>query len=210
MLSDRAGGLALAPGSPFVLGGEPYPPALGDLDGDGRLDLVAPLVGAQKIAVMLGDGRGGFSHAPESPHAVALPRPYKVALGDLDRDGTLDVIAPHDDTDEMSVLLGRGDGRLRDAAGSPLPIGRRIGQPAVIDADGDGALDVVGAGSGALVVLRGDGRGGLQVARTDAAGDAWTMIAADLGGCGEARCAVPDLAVPDADAAVVRIWPGPR
>ncbi len=200
LLADGRGGLAPAPGSPIALGGQPYPPALGDLDGDGRLDLVAPLIDSGAIAVLLGDGRGGFRPAPGSPHRTARVRPYAIALVDLDGDRALDVIAPHDDTDDISVLLGDGKGGLRAAPGSPVSAGRRLGRTTTADVDGDGAPDLIGAGSGAVVVMRGDGRGGFGPPRAEPAGS-WVAVAADLDGDGR-----PDLAAPEPEANAIRLW----
>jgi hypothetical protein len=204
LLSDAgtdAGALALAPGSPFPLGGEAYPPRLGDIDGDSRLDLVVPLIGAAAIAILLGDGTGRFHHAPGSPHATARDRPYGIALADLDRDGRLDIIAPHDDVDDVSVLLNAGAGRFRDAPGSPFDLGLRIWRPAIADVDGDGALDLIGAGSGALVIAHGDSTGRLaRVTRRRA--DAWTAITADLDGTGTLS-----ILTPETSAGAIRIWP---
>ena len=204
VLLARGGTLAAA-GAPIELGGQPYPFALGDLDRDGDLDVVAPLLDRRAIAVLAGDGRGGFAPATGSPHAVTHDRPYAIALGDLDRDGDLDVVATHDDTDVVSVLLGDGAGGLTAAPGSPLDLGLRIWRPALADLDGDGALDLAGAGSGSLVVARGDGRGGFAPPRGWVLDDGWTTVAADVDRDGR-----PDLLVPVAAASAIRIFPGVR
>ncbi len=203
LLADGRGGLAPAPASPIALGGEPYPPALGDLDGDGRLDLVVPLLTSPEVEILLGDAQGGFRGAPGSPYRTPLGRPYAVILGDLDRNGALDVIAIHDDTDRVSILLGDGTGRLRAGPGSPVSFGRRVWRGATADADGDGDLDVVAAGSGVLMVVPGDGRGGLGRPREIGPVGGWVAIAPDLDGDGR-----PDLTAPDGDAGVLRIWLG--
>jgi len=199
LLADGRGGVALA-GPPIALGGEAYPPALGDLDGDGRLDLVVPLISTDGIGVMLGDGKGRFAPAPGSPYHTGRARPYSITLADFDRDGALDVFAPHDDTNDISVLLNDGHGALRPAPGSPASAGLRLWRASAADVDGDGAIDVIGAGSGSLIVFRGDGRGGLSVSRREPV-DGWTAIAADLDGDGR-----PDFATADQRTNALLVW----
>jgi hypothetical protein len=199
LLADGRGGLALA-GPPIALGAEAYPPALGDLDGDGRLDLVVPLLSTDGIGVMLGDGAGGFAPAPGSPYHTGRARPYSITLVDLDRNGTLDVFAPHDDTSDISVLLNDGHGRLRPAPGSPASAGLRLWRASAADVDGDGNLDVVGAGSGSLIVFHADGRGGLSVSRREPV-DGWMAVAADLDGDGR-----PDIASADQRTNALLVW----
>jgi hypothetical protein len=195
-------GLKPAPDATIALGGEPYPPALGDVDGDGALDLVAPLVGGNAIAVLRGDGRGGFQHASGSPRPTELARPYGIALGDLDGNGTLDIVAIHDDTDRVTVLLSGEGGSLQPAPGSPAALGRRVGpRIELADMDDDGHLDLVAAGGGFVMVARGDGRGGITPHRTLPAGEGWAAIAADFNG--DRR---PDLAAPDRNAEAIKIY----
>jgi FG-GAP-like repeat len=202
LLGDGRGSLAPAPGSPVALGGEPYPPELADLSRDGRLDIVVPLVGAAGVAVLLGDGKGGFAAAPGSPFATE-PRPYALAVADLDRDGAADVVAAHDDTDHVSVLLGDGRGRLRHAPGSPVAVGTRVWRMAVADVDGDGAADIAAGFDRGVVLLLGDGRGRLRVRAERLVGPAqgWSAMAADLDGDGG-----PDLVAPDALGAALHVW----
>jgi hypothetical protein len=200
LLAGAGGRLAPSRASPVALGAPPYPPALGDMDRDGELDLVVPLVGGQAVAVLLGDGAGGFEPAPGSPLRTVRSRPFAIMLGDLDRDGALDVVAPHDDTDEVSVLLGDGHGRLRAAPASPLSLGLRIWRGALADVDADGALDLAAVGGGSLMIALGDGRGGFAKPRREPAGG-WMALAADLDGDGRA-----ELVAPDPEASTLQVW----
>jgi cysteine-rich repeat protein len=113
-----------APGSP--LAENPYDLALGDVDADGDLDIVtanrAVANGAtpySSVSVLLNDGSGAFVQANLEDHPlVAFDAPYAVgrapiavALGDLNRDGALDIITvsdyvdPNTDTSFASVLV---------------------------------------------------------------------------------------------------------
>ncbi|MCI0530909.1 MAG: VCBS repeat-containing protein, partial [candidate division Zixibacteria bacterium] len=70
MLGNGKGGFAPAPASPFNVGRGPYPLVLGDVNKDGNLDLITPNVSSDNVSVLLGDGKGNFSSAPNSPFAV--------------------------------------------------------------------------------------------------------------------------------------------
>ena len=95
LFGDGNGGFAIAPHSPVIMkeGQRPHTHGLhtGDLNGDGKLDLVTVNSDDNDVSVAYADGRGGFTRAA-STFAVA-PSPYPGALGDLNGDGHVDIIA---------------------------------------------------------------------------------------------------------------------
>ena len=183
------------------MGSDPYLSRLGDLDKDGKLDVIAPLIGGSALLVLRGDGKGGFSPMPGSPYHT-LDRPYAVAVVDLDADGDQDVLVAHDDTDKLTVLLGSADGRLSPAHGSPMSLGTRVFAMATGDVNGDGAIDVLaGAGDVVIVLIAQPGRSLSEACRSDLVVSSWTVNVGDLDGDGRL-----DVVAPDTRANGIRVW----
>ena len=111
--------------------------AIGDLNGDGKPDLViAGNHASSKLAVLLGNGDGTFAAATDYDM-----HPGAVSLADVNGDGHLDAIAVI--SNAVSVLLGNGDGSL----GSRFDYGAGAGAYAVAvgDLNRDGKLDLATA-----------------------------------------------------------------
>ena len=193
LLGDGRGGFRAAAGSPFRVGRAPYPLALGDMNGDGKPDVVTPDVRSNTITVLKGDGAGGFSAAEGSPYAVAF-RPYAVALGDLNGDRSPDLVAAHDDITLLTVLLNDGQGRFRPSPGSPVDIGERGSEVVLADFNHDGKLDLAtGTAANHLAVWLGDGSGRFSAAPGSpysAPRGPWSLAVGDLNLDGK-----PDLVV---------------
>ncbi len=199
LFGDGNGRFALAPHSPVIMkeGRHPHTHGLhaGDLNGDGKLDLVTVNSDDNDVSVAFGDGKGGFTRAA-SPFAVG-PSPYPGALGDLNGDGHLDIIATSTarrttrqeaSTLALTVLFGNGRGDFR---GQPVP--SRTALPwfvAIADVNGDRKPDLVAthAERSELTVLVGDGKGGFTETTGspfDLGHAAWHLAIADVNGDGK-------------------------
>ncbi len=141
----------------FASSSSAYSIAVGDVDGNGDLDVVAG--GGNAAAVLLGDGNGALG----APALFVTGSLWDVELGDLDGDGDLDLAVAC--SNYAGVLLGNGDGTFqasRKFSAGPAPRYVDIG-----DFDGDGLEDLAAAspaGDGPAVVrlLRGGGDGSFQ------------------------------------------------
>ena len=177
----------------WPVGAGPNAIAEGDLDGDGRPDLVTANSMDFSVSVLLADGRGGLR--PGQRYDVANYPSLSLVLTDVDNDGKLDIVAAGNQ--RVSVLRGNGDGTFRSAQVT------MIASPLVAidagDVNGDGLVDLVAGGStpGSLWLLLGHGDGtfaapanighrdvsslSVQIARLDPGGAAALVVAGRIG-----------------------------
>ena len=139
---------------------------MGDIDGDGDLDLLALTVqiyGSAMVHVRFNDGTGTFSGS--SSYIVStgvegrVDFAREVVLGDVDNDGDLDFLVPRQG--DNAVFVFRNDGRGVFSPGSQVDVGNDPQSVAVGDIDGDGDLDLATADrlSNAVSVRTNDGAG---------------------------------------------------
>ncbi len=114
------------------------PLAAGDLNGDGKPDLIVSEGGFQNI-ILLNNGDGTFTEGPSLTLALTPASP--VALSDLNGDHKVDLVAAHDDI--VSVVHGNGDGSFAQFPSYALTMADS-GNKALVapDFNGDGKPDL--------------------------------------------------------------------
>ena len=128
--------------------------ALGDVTGDGSVDLVLTDDTGARVVSYANDGGGGLFFAGLYPAPLA---PLRITLGDVDGDGTPDLVAAGSGT--ASLMLGNGLAGFLPVQDLALPAGpHRLG---LFELDGDGVLDLltVNGGGGNTTCFLGDGVG---------------------------------------------------
>lgn len=131
--------------------------AAGDLDGDGDADFVVGQ-GQSRLAFYRNTA-GVFAEAASWPIAELDLSPYyvypnRMRLGDVDRDGDLDLVFDGGEYGRH-LFLNDGTGALRPAPAGMLPQARQIVREAVlVDVDGDADLDLVQATPGLTLTAR--------------------------------------------------------
>jgi len=149
VLLNNGSGSFLAP-SYFSVGATPYSVAVGDVNGDGKPDLVTAnndLVNYEHgtISVLLGSGTGGFAAPRQFP---AGTNPDAVLVGNFTGNtflnlATPDVVVVNPNNNSVSLLAGDGAGHF--AAPVPFPVGNFPNAMAAADFNGDFRLDLVTA-----------------------------------------------------------------
>jgi Tol biopolymer transport system component len=171
----------------FPTGRAPAAVAAGDLDGDGRVDLVTANEGGRSISVLQGPAFAARQDYPLGAY------PSSLALSDLDRDGRLDVVATLGGANAIAILRNRGDGSF--APPRRYRAGKSPGLLAAGDLDGDGAPDLVAANTlgdtdtVSILLNRGDGILRRRHER-DAGSGATSLAIADVAGNGSADVVV--------------------
>ena len=178
--------------------------AVGDFNGDGLPDLAVAALAPGSVSILLGNGDGTFRQGAAYLQGTAFG---SIITADFNEDGKLDLmVSVYGQHPSLLTMLGNGDGSFQPPSTYPA-IGLLVD---AADFYGDGHQDVAvnsnvfAPGSGYLLLLPGNGRGGfLQAPGYHGGPEPAALASADFNGDGN-----PDLAVADASAGTVSILLG--
>lgn len=138
------GSISFATKLDFYSGTHPYGISAGDLDGDGKPDLVFTTQGANSALSILRNtsASGDISFAPKID-LTTLAGPFLVSIGDLDADDKPDLAAVNSNSNTVAVLRNKSTpgnisfGRTPDFATGNYPV-----CVSIADLNGDGKPDL--------------------------------------------------------------------
>src|SRR5262245_6417991 len=117
--------MSFTPAVSYPVGSNAQDVVTADFNHDGKLDLATPgydyELGDGSISVLLGNGNGSFQPAQTS--WATGPYTWSLAAGDFDADGKIDLAAANwgASTNDISILLGNGDGSFAYAIDVSIP-----------------------------------------------------------------------------------------
>ena len=161
------------PETSFAVGNNPVALASADFNFDNLPDLAVANQNDNTISILLNQDNGSFAAATNSPFALAKTETGPSAIATATFGNTVtstaglqqlptDLVIANSTSDNVTILLGNGDGTFHEAVGSPYAVGKNPSAVVVADFNGDGNTDfaVANKDDNTISVFRGNGSGG--------------------------------------------------
>ncbi|MFY0606183.1 MAG: CotH kinase family protein [Cyclobacteriaceae bacterium] len=132
----------------YKTGASPITATVGDLDGDGKPDLVFANSAGSSVSVLRNvTSEAGEIHFDDKIDFTTGPDPFDVTVGDLDGDGKLDLATVNSANATLSVLrnTSTGAGVISFGTKQDFTTGDFPFAVSIADIDGDGKLDLATA-----------------------------------------------------------------
>jgi hypothetical protein len=126
-------------------GDDPDSIAVGDFNGDGKLDLAVANYDSGNVTILLNNGTGGFTVGNT---LTVGTNPADIIAADFNNDGKLDLAVANEGSDNISILLATGSGNF--AAAHNITVPDAPTQIVAADFNGDGKPDLAVIGDAIL------------------------------------------------------------
>jgi tetratricopeptide (TPR) repeat protein len=161
-------GANILPRSDFNTGNNPLALVAADFNADGQHDLAVVNHDDSSLTILLNGGSGNFTAATGSPIVLGANQTGASAIvaGDLNGDFLPDLLVANQSSNNVTLLLGKGDGTFSPAAASPIAAGNGPSAIVIGDFNGDGKSDfaVSNLSDNTISVFLGDALGGFTAA----------------------------------------------
>jgi uncharacterized repeat protein (TIGR01451 family) len=173
----------------YPVGTTPYGIAVGDFNGDGKLDIAAANHDSSNVSILLGIGNGTFQAAVNYSSGNS---PSYVMVGDFNGDGKLDLaVMEIGTTPSVAILLGNGDGTFQASKLTALDPTSNPSFLAAADFNQDKKADLAISTNAGVAILLGNGDGTFQTpTQIDQGPRSTKVIASDFNGDGKADLAI--------------------
>src|SRR6266481_6528843 len=161
------------PSTSFAVGNNPVALASSDFNNDNLPDLAVANQNDNSISVLVNQDSGNFVAATNSPFKLAATEtgPSAIATATFGNTFTTssgvaslapDLVIADSTSNNVTILLGNGDGTFQEATGSPYAVGKNPSSVLVADFNGDGNSDFAAANKddNTISIFKGDGQGG--------------------------------------------------
>ena len=128
-------------------GSQPSSIAIADIDNDNYLDIIVANHGNESVSVIFGFGNGSFKS--EMKYSIGYgSQPYSLVLDDFNNDTYIDIAVSNDDTNNIGILFGCGNGSFEKVITFPTGYNSLPRSLTVGDFNGDRFPDIAAAMTG--------------------------------------------------------------
>ncbi|CAF4074379.1 unnamed protein product [Adineta steineri] len=148
------------------VGSGPYPVTVGDVNQDGKLDIIVTNFKTGTVGVFLNAGNGTFFAQVIYPIGTT-DDPWSVALADINGDSKLDIIVGNTASNNIGVLLNTGNGTFAAKVTYSIGTSSYPCSVAVVDVNSDNKPDIIvanyNANNTSVLLNTGNGTFGAKV-----------------------------------------------